>query len=561
MKEEYMVILIGAAAVFLGIAWMIWSDKRRQYQSFLRKVKRMWGNLPNREYTAKELESISHYAKNHADDRFLLDDITWNDLNMDRIFMRMNATVSSCGEDVLYQMLRMPEFDENVLKKRADLIEYFSMHEEERIEMQYLLQKVRKFSELSVSDYMYALKDVDRRNSRKYKVMAALTLVSIGLIFVNPLIGVVALMVMLAGNGTVHLRDAKEINPYLNCMVCIIRLLTAADGFSKMNNPIIGDYLECIEKGRRKMKNFRWGAYLVASTNSFQDGLEAILIGYLKICFHVDFIKFYSMVRLVEGCEEDLDAMFHAMGELDALIAAASFRETLTYSCSPKFLDDSSGVECSIENMYHPLIEDAVSNSICIRRGVLVTGSNASGKSTFLKTVAVNAILAQSIYTCAATSYCGNRFRVLTSMALRDNLESGESYYIVEIKSLQRILAQCEQSVPVLCVVDEVLRGTNTIERIAASSQILRSLAKTQVLPLAATHDVELSYILEDVYDNYHFEEEIVENDVLFSYLLKEGRATSRNAIKLLEIIGYDKKIIQDAQMAAQTFETTGRWM
>ena len=107
---------------------------------------------------------------------------------------------------------------------------------------------------------------------------------------------------------------------------------------------------------------------------------------------------------------------------------------------------------------------------------------------------------------------------------------------------------------------DEVLRGTNTIERIAASSRILRSLVKENVLPLAATHDIELSYILEDVYENYHFEEEIVENDVLFNYLLKEGRATSRNAIKLLEIIGYDKHIVEEAQAAAKKFEDTGSW-
>ena len=148
----------------------------------------------------------------------------------------------------------------------------------------------------------------------------------------------------------------------------------------------------------------------------------------------------------------------------------------------------------------------------------------------------------------------------MTSMALRDNLEGGESYFIVEIKSLQRILKECEKKQPVLCIVDEVLRGTNTIERIAASSQILRSLCKPHVLPLAATHDIELSYILEDCYNNYHFEEEIRDHDVVFNYLLKQGRATTRNAIRLLEIIGYNPEIIKDAQEMAKRFEGTGVW-
>ena len=83
--------------------------------------------------------------------------------------------------------------------------------------------------------------------------------------------------------------------------------------------------------------------------------------------------------------------------------------------------------------------------------------------------------------------------------------------------------------------------------------------ADRRLLP-AATHDIELSYILEDCYTNYHFEEEIIDHDVLFNYQLKKGRATTRNAIRLLEMIGYDKKIVTEAQQAAQKFEKTGVW-
>lgn len=86
-----------------------------------------------------------------------------------------------------------------------------------------------------------------------------------------------------------------------------------------------------------------------------------------------------------------------------------------------------------------------------------------------------------------------------------------------------------------LCFVDEVLRGTNTVERISASTEILKSLSAEQVLCFAATHDVELTELLAKEYDNYHFEEEIVEGDVRFNYRLLTGKATTRNAIKLLE--------------------------
>ena len=148
----------------------------------------------------------------------------------------------------------------------------------------------------------------------------------------------------------------------------------------------------------------------------------------------------------------------------------------------------------------------------------------------------------------------------MTSMALRDDLESGESYYIVEIRSLKRILDESKKDGNILCIIDEVLRGTNTIERIGASSRILGMLKKENVLPFAATHDIELSYILENLYENYHFEEEVGDSDVTFNYLLKKGRVTTRNAIRLLEMIGYDQEIVKQANKAVEEFEKTGIW-
>ncbi|MDE5597765.1 MAG: hypothetical protein K2J04_08025, partial [Lachnospiraceae bacterium] len=106
----------------------------------------------------------------------------------------------------------------------------------------------------------------------------------------------------------------------------------------------------------------------------------------------------------------------------------------------------------------------------------------------------------------------------------------------------------------------EVLRGTNTVERIAASTQILRALAGENAICFAATHDLELTNLLADVYDNYHFEEEIAEDDIFFPYRLQKGPAVSRNAIALLKALGYEEKLVADAEAMAQTFMQTGKW-
>ena len=146
-------------------------------------------------------------------------------------------------------------------------------------------------------------------------------------------------------------------------------------------------------------------------------------------------------------------------------------------------------------------------------------------------------------------------------MTLRDDLGSGESYYIVEIKALKRILdAASAGKGQILCFVDEVLRGTNTVERIAASAQILKSLGSSGILCFAATHDIELTELLQDDFDNYHFEEDVREGDVFFNYKLKGGKATTRNAIKLLELMGYDKDVIKKATDQAEHFTQFGVW-
>ena len=106
--------------------------------------------------------------------------------------------------------------------------------------------------------------------------------------------------------------------------------------------------------------------------------------------------------------------------------------------------------------------------------------------------------------------------------------------------------------------VDEVLRGTNTVERIAASSEILKSVSASKALVFAATHDIELTTLLSGQYDNYHFQEKVTDDEVIFDFKLYSGPATTRNAIKLLKTIGYNSDIIHAAENSARYFLENG---
>ena len=148
----------------------------------------------------------------------------------------------------------------------------------------------------------------------------------------------------------------------------------------------------------------------------------------------------------------------------------------------------------------------------------------------------------------------------MSSMAIRDDICSGESYFVAEIRSLKRILDAVDTGGMVFCFIDEILRGTNTVERIAASSSVLKNLESKNVICVAATHDVELTRILAGSFDNWHFREQITESSVIFDYRLCSGPATGRNAIALLERMGFESAVVNRANAAVRHFEDTGLW-
>jgi DNA mismatch repair ATPase MutS len=273
---------------------------------------------------------------------------------------------------------------------------------------------------------------------------------------------------------------------------------------------------------------------------------------------HIDIIKFHQMYRQIMQKKASLDRILEITGRIEAEISVACFRASFEGSYTiPSF--GTGGYEAA--DLIHPLIDGAVPNSIATEKGVLLTGSNASGKSTFLKTCAIASILAQSIHTVLGSSYRAPFYRIYSSMALRDDIFQGESYYMVEIKSIKRILDAAKgQGERVLCFVDEVLRGTNTVERIAASTQILKKLSDSGAFCFAATHDIELTALLNEDFMICHFEGDISGDDVKFDYRLKDGPATTRNAIRLLSVLGYDQSIVDKAQSMADGFMKSGSW-
>ena len=295
------------------------------------------------------------------------------------------------------------------------------------------------------------------------------------------------------------------------------------------------------------------------SSNYSMNELD-IIAEYFKMFFLRDLIQFEKTNIIISRNNNALKDIYEFVGMIDSCIAIASYRESLTYYTRPVFINSNQRKELDFIDIYHPLISDPVSNSCKVAKSILITGSNASGKSTFLRTVAINSILAQTIYTCLAEEYKSSFFKTYTSMSIKDSLKSNDSYYIAEIKSLKRIVDSIDNEIPCICFIDEILRGTNTVERISASSEVLNYIANKNCICISATHDIELTNILHNTFENYHFQEYIEDDEILFDYTLYKGKSETRNAIKLLSIMGYDSDVILRAEKRAENFLDSGIW-
>lgn len=248
---------------------------------------------------------------------------------------------------------------------------------------------------------------------------------------------------------------------------------------------------------------------------------------------------------------------FRALAELEALASIAGFAFENPDYAFPTF--DKKEATFNGKAVGHPLIDGdkRVANDVVIEgpgHALVVTGSNMSGKSTLLRAIGVNVVLANAGGPVCAQSLRIGRLRVATSMRVADSLEEGTSRFYAELKKLKLVLDLAKRAAKdakdgstegvVLFLLDEILHGTNTRERLIGARAILRELLSLSAMGAVSTHDLGLGDLEKEVpgdkVKNVHFEEQ-VEGDVMsFDYLLRRGIVQSSNALRLMKIVGLD---------------------
>lgn len=248
-----------------------------------------------------------------------------------------------------------------------------------------------------------------------------------------------------------------------------------------------------------------------------------------------DFFLVRKFIKWTRHDRREFDEWIDRIVQKDLDVTIATFRHNHPATCWAE-ITDGAGVDYAAKGLYHPFLgEKAVRNDFHIddRHFYIITGANMAGKSTFLRSIGVNYILAMLGMPVFATSMRVSRFRLFSSMRTTDDLAHGISYFNAELLRLQLLLAYCAGKGGTLIILDEILKGTNSLDKLNGSRLFLEHIAHLPVSGVVATHDLELSKMEGPRYHNYCFEIELGAT-VTYSYKITPGVARNQNATFLL---------------------------
>ncbi|MDZ7659480.1 MutS-related protein [Fodinibius sp.] len=551
--QTFISILLGSIAIL-----SFWIYKRYQKKKKIRQwFKNNWGKPKNKTYNWGQIRSYHDYLK-ESSTNYQIDDDTWDDLNLADIYSKIDHTITPVGQQVLYDMLRSPIFDAEELEKRKQFVEIFR-DESFRVELQLKLNELTNAQIWRLPNLLFNDLPQIPKWYNALLLVPCLVLCCIGLGFVNPIfflgLGIIPVL-----NMIVQYIVGKRIRRYTLALSGISPLLTQAKAIGELDsncqNPLglIGDSLRSQSQKLSKL-NRRVHTYLHEGNHNSLGGL---FWDYLNILLLLKINMFTLSVKSIARNKGTLKKLYYTIGYIDAMLAISSFKSSLSEYCHPKFAN--SNTQLNYNEAYHPLIDQPVANSINIKqKGILITGSNMSGKTTFLKTIGINQLFAQTLNFCFADQATLSFCNIITSMRREDNLQEGKSFYLGEVDRVKKLIDLASDSeYRNLFLLDEIFRGTNTIERISASLEVLKWLRNKSNFVLASTHDLELVDLLGEDYEFYHFTETVDGQTMNFDYKIKEGHSSTRNAIKLLAINKYPDEIVTNALKVAEMLEKEG---
>jgi hypothetical protein len=531
---------------------ILWSRRHFTHIRQLGQLRSDWGKEIKRDRDLSEIALFNTFSSDDSPgcNSMSIDDQTWADLNMDEVYSVLDRTLTTPGQCTLYQMLRTPLLSIEPLAHRNQIINLFQQDAVLRENIRFALLRLGIQKGNSITYLLWNPEAPLGCTRLLYLVLALLALggavTSLFLWDWSTLLTIILPIYLLNVLATYRVRAKLDFQ--IEAIRYLGALVRSGEQILSIGCPELADIQSKLREVVHVAKSITYQTRFLKPENVCSSNFGFLISAHVIVYFVHDVRMYYSVLSKIHKHNESLKVLFKLVGELDALQAVASYRTGVLKYVEPIFSDGEPHLEAT--DLSHPLIAEPVPNSISLKaKGLCVTGSNMAGKTTFIRTLGLNALLAQTVYTCIAKSYQASLFRIISSINEKDDLVAGKSYYLVEAEQLLRMVKLSEEDQTLLCLVDEPLGGTNSNERLAASLSITRYMANQGALVAITTHDLQLARKLNDVLDCYHFSDSVDHRGMHFDYQLRQGIASSSNAIKLLEYLEYPEEITVNAQL------------
>ncbi len=518
------------------------------------KLIQSFGNIKNDSFDFEQIES--YFRKKDKSNAFqTLSDKTCNDLDFDELFMFVDRTNSKVGQQYLYNKLRT--IPANSIGNELDekLINEFTDNPNFRLTIQNHLAKLDKREAYYISS-LFQEEHIQR--PKWYFIIPLLSftsLFSLIMSFFNPKLILVLLGVFVV-NLAIHYWNKKNLYQYLGSIPQLLKLNNIARELFRQQplkeiNLQLATSISVIDKVRNRMSFFNLETKLQSDIQTF----FWMIFELYKILFLLEPLLLFDALKKLDTKRKEIEDVFVFVGQIDSLISIASLRKGSDGYCLPKILDEQQKLVA--KEIYHPLIYNCIKNSINLnKKSILLTGSNMSGKTSFIRTIGINVIIGLTLNTCFAEEFSMPRLRIYSAIRISDDLLNDKSYYFEEVLTIKDMIDNCATKEPNIFLLDEIFKGTNTVERISAGKAVLSALAKNNLV-FVSTHDIELADLLKNEYELYHFSENVNNKTVDFDYKLKDGKLKNRNAIRILQINDYPEDIISEAIEISKKLDKT----
>ncbi len=538
------VVAIFLLVLLITFAMQYFKEKRKK--KFLESLRASWG-VAKEEFNSIEWIQQYFLLKHKGDFEKVLEEQVCNDIDFEELFNFANRTTSMVGQQYLYDHLRKRDVKHEELLEFDQAVAYFSGHEKEREQAQIILNSLSQFNAFYLTQLIFGELTPKPKWYALMPILFSMTVISILMIPIFPPIALATLFLILI-NSVFHYLNKRNVRDYLHSFPQLLKLLKACIQLRKMNLPIQNKHE--IKEALSSVNSIKRSLFFV-SLDDYLESDEGVLgwfvIELFKSFFLVEVLSFYSALKALENKRNDIQQLFDYVGYWDTVIATGSLRKGLPVYCKPVFTEERRMMK--MKEVYHPLIEDCVTNDLEMKdKSILLTGSNMSGKTTFVRTLAINNIFAQTLYTCFAKEFQIPLLNTYSAIRISDNLMENKSYYFEEVLTIRNLIDKVDKREDCLFIIDELFKGTNTIERVAGAKAVLSYLNQGNNLVIASTHDIELAELLKEEYDLFHFTETIEDEKLIFDYKLKPGKLTTRNAIRILELNGYPEALVSEAR-------------